>query len=191
MRRWLFAVLTIPLLLFAGCSRSNSDEQTALKLRGALQEAGGCRFVSEIHADCGGRLYAFTLEYASDETGAEVLVTAPETVAGVCARVTQDGTALEFEDLALELSMGDAALNTPLLLPHLLAECLRSAYIANTAETDAGTAVRYCYGYDSDRLEVEVVLDRAALVPLTCEVFWQGQVICSAEIRDFALADST
>ncbi len=191
MRRLLSAVLTIPLLLLAGCGGSNSDEQTALNLRAALQQAGGCRFVSEIHADCAGRLYDFSLEFSSDGETDTVTVLAPETIEGVSATVSEDGMHLVFEDVLLDFGMGESALSTPLLQPYLMTQCLISAYIAYTADTQNGTAVRYYYGYEEDRLEIEVVLDRASLTPKTCEIYQDGQVILSAEITDFELIKHT
>lgn len=186
MRRWLCAVLTIPLLLLCSCGKQPSEEQTALDLRAALSNADVCRMTALIHADCGGRLYDFAL---SCEAGEEETVTvlAPEEIAGVCAKVTEDGTELCFEDVSLSLGLGEEALSTPLLLPHLLLECLRSAYIADTARTDEGAVVRYYHGYGDDRLELSVTLDRAALTPLRCELLLDGSVIVSAEITEFTL----
>ena len=78
MRRWLCAVLTMPLLLLAGCGKTTKEEQTALDLRTALQSADSCRFEAIGHADCNGRLYDFTLAYEKTPEEETVTVLEPE-----------------------------------------------------------------------------------------------------------------
>ena len=190
MRRLLSAVLMMTLLLgLTGCGRQSADEKSALALRTAVTEAAGCRFQMNVNADCDSRLYTFDLSYEDDGTEKTVTVLSPDTVAGVRATVDEN-LLLEFEDVVLDFGMPEGALTTPLLLPHLLAQCLKSAYIAYTSDSESGTAVRYYYGYEQDRLEVQVVIDRASLTPLTCEIFQNGQVILSAKISEFELIDT-
>ena len=191
MRRLAAAALTITLLLLSACAGRSGDDETALKVRAALAGADGCAYTMDVHADCDGRLYDFQLAYAAQGGGATVTVLAPELLAGVRASVDEDGTDLTFDGLELALEDGAAGAASPLLLPWLLHTCLQSAYIAYTAQDEGGTAVRYQYGYDETRLEVQVLLDRASLVPLNCEVFQDGQVILSAEISDFRLVEDT
>ena len=188
MRQRLAAVLMI-LLLLAGCSRSDAQEQTALALRTALQGASGCRFVSLVHAACDERLYDFTLDYESGKDR-RLTVTAPENIAGISATVSEPSGELQFDGVILSFGTEQAAAS-PLMLPWLMETCMRSAYIAYTADSEQGTAIRYYYGYDDSRLEVEVVVDRTSLTPLTCEVFQDGRALMSAEISDFVLTSDT
>lgn len=191
MRRWCSAVLTIILLLtVTGCSRQNADEKTALSLRTAMTEADGCRMEMLIHADCDGRIYSFGLSYEDNGTQKTIRVLEPETIAGVTAVVQGEGTRLEFADVVLDFGMPDGALTTPLLAPHLLAQCMKNAYIAYTADAQEGTAVRYYHGYEEERLELQVVIDRASLTPKTCEIFQDGRAILSVEISEFELIDT-
>lgn len=191
MRRTLSAVLTIILLLaLCGCGRQNADEKTALSLRTAMTEAAGCRMVLEVNADCDGRLYTFCLEYENTPEGKTITVLSPETIAGVAARVDETALQLEFEDVVLDFGMPEGALSTPLMVPYLLDTCMKSAYIAYTADSEMGTLVRYYHGFEDDRLEVQVAIDRASLTPKTCEVFSDGRVIVSAQITEFELIDT-
>ena len=191
MRRLAAAVLTMILLLLCSCAAQEGDEQAALSLRSALAGAAGCEFTSAVHADCDGRRYDFSLHYTSTSEEDRITVLEPEEVAGVSATVDETGADLVFEDLVLDLGLGEEAITSPLMQPQLMCACIESAYIAYTADAGDGTAVRYYYGYGDDRLEVQVVLDRASLVPLTCEVIQDGKVILSAEITDFELIPNT
>ena len=189
MRRWLCAVLTMPLLLLAGCGKTTKEEQTALDLRTALQSADSCRFEAIGHADCNGRLYDFTLAYEKTPEEETVTVLEPEEIAKIRANVSPDGTELQFKNLILELGLGEQAISTPLLLPHLLYACMQGAYIADTACTPEGAMVRYYSGYGEDHLELQVLVDRASLTPCSCELFVDGAVILSAEISDFSITN--
>ena len=191
LRRLVSAVLMMTLLLaLCGCSGQSADEKTALALRTALTEAAGCRMTLEVHADCDGRIYTFGLGYEDRAGEKRIEVLHPDTIAGVAARVDEAALQLEFEDVVLDFGMPEGALSTPLMVPYLLDTCLKSAYIAYTSDSDAGTVVRYYHGYEDDRLDVQVVIDRASLTPKTCEVFWDGRVILSAEITEFELIDT-
>ncbi len=190
MRRVISAVLMMTLLLCAGCGRQNENESTALTLRTALTEATGCRMVLMVHADCDGRIYTFELEYCDMGEEKTIRVLSPQTIAGVSATVNEDGTRLIFEDVVLDFGMPEGALTSPLMAPYLLCESMKNAYIAYTSDTEAGTGVRYYHGYEDERLEVQLVIDRAALTPLTCEIFQGGKVILSAEISEFELTNT-
>lgn len=187
MRRLLSAVLTIILLLaLGGCSRQNENEKTALSLRTAMTEASGCKMVLNVNADCGGRLYTFGLSYEDDGSEKTIEVLSPDTIAGVRAKV-RDNLQLEFEDVVLDFGMPEGALTTPLLAPYLLGQCMKGSYIAYTSDSEQGAAVRYYHGYEEDRLEVQVIIDRASLTPLSCEIFQDGQVLLSATVTEFKL----
>lgn len=187
MRRLCSAVLTIILLFFlVGCSRQDENEKTALALRAAVAEASGCRMVLDVNANCDGRLYAFRLGYEDNGSERTIEVLSPDTIAGVRAGVN-DTLQLEFEEVVLDFGMPEGALTTPLLAPHLLAQCMKASYIAYTSDSEQGTAVRYYHGYEQARLEVQLIIDRASLRPLSCEIFQDGQVILSAAVTDFEL----
>jgi len=191
LRRCISAVLTITLLLvLCACSRQNADEKTALSLRTAMTEAVGCRMVLDVSADCDGRLYTFRLNYEDNGAERKITVLHPDTIAGVCARVQEEALQLEFEDVVLDFGMPEGALSTPLVTPYLLSQCLKTAYIAYTSDHELGAAVRYYHGFEDDRLEVQVIIDRASLTPKTCEVFWDGRAIVSAQITEFELIDT-
>lgn len=155
-----------------------------------MLEADGCCMVLAVNADCGDRIYTFDLAYEESEETHRILVQSPETIAGISAIVDQTDIQLVFEDVVLDLGMHSEAMDTPLIAPYLLSQCIKNDYIAYTSDSDQGVVVRYYHGYDEERLEVQVVIDRASLIPKTCEVFQDGQVVLSAKIVEFELIDT-
>lgn len=107
MRRRLCALMMI-IPLLTGCSRgerggATDAEELALAIRTEYLAMTACSSTVDITADYGQRVYEYTLSISWQKDGETLLtVLAPETIAGVTARI-QNGTGyLEFEGASLE-----------------------------------------------------------------------------------------
>ena len=102
MRKYLICVLMTTLLLAScGQGRGNEGEELALTIRGEYLAMDGCAARAAVTADYGQRVYRY--EMAVAVSGGETLLTlsAPETVAGLTARIAGEDSRLEFDGLSV------------------------------------------------------------------------------------------
>ena len=140
MRKCVVCVLMTTLLL-AGCGPAgvSQAEELALEIRVELLEMDSCTARLEITADYGQRVYQY--EMAAAVTGEDTVLTlsAPETVAGLTARLSGEGSALEFDGLAVDTGPLDGAGLTPVSAFPALLEAARTGYILSCGlEEDTG-----------------------------------------------------
>lgn len=143
MRKRLICVLMTTLLL-AGCGRrgGNEGEELALTIRGEYLAMDGCAARAAVTADYGQRVYRY--EMAVAVSGGETLLTlsAPETVAGLTARMAGEENFLEFDGLSVETGPLDGDGLTPVSAVPALLEAARSGYITACALEEDGTVLR-------------------------------------------------
>lgn len=143
MRKCLICVLMTTLLL-AGCGKAgvSEGEELALAIRGEYLAMDGCAARAAITADYGQRVYRY--EMAVAVTGEETLLTlsAPETVAGLSARMTGEENLLEFDGVSVETGPLDDSGLTPVSAVPALLEAARSGYITACALEEDGTVLR-------------------------------------------------
>ena len=91
------------LLVLAGCGRLpvSPAEQQALQARGKYLEMTVWSARAQITADYGQRVYTFSVTASGDAEQTLLVLTAPETVAGMATRMGAEGTVLE--ELPLEV----------------------------------------------------------------------------------------
>lgn len=143
MRRCLVCVLMTTLLL-VGCGRrgGNEGEELALTIRGEYLAMDGCAARAAVTADYGQRVYRY--EMAVAVSGGETLLTlsAPETVAGLTARMAGEENLLEFDGLSVETGPLDEDGLTPVSAVPALLEAARSGYITACALEEDGAVLR-------------------------------------------------
>lgn len=180
----------LPLVLalaLTGCAKTEGPTQRALDFRTALMEAGGCAFTADVTADVGGRVYQFTLDCAAAANGPTTLtVTAPDSIAGITAQVTDDGAALTFDGASLSLGTLADGTTAPLLLPWLLHNGWVGDYISAAGPDGDLERVTYLHGYGDEALTIDTWLDESG-VPVRCEVSCGGVRCLTAEISDFTM----
>lgn len=192
MRKRLFAVLLMPLCLLAACGKQgNEPMQAALALRTQLLRAEECAMTAQLRVDVEDRIYDVTLACVFLADGsAELTVTAPETICGICARLDGDGGMLEFDGIALELGRpADCAL-APIELPALLLRCWQAAYI-DSAGTEEGE-IHVCY--DADTLCRDAVIDtwlNEENIPIRAEIRLDGRRIALVTLSDVQINGGT
>lgn len=143
MRKCLVCVLMTTLLL-AGCGQGggNEAEELALTIRGEHLAMNGCAARAAVTADYGQRVYRY--EMAVSVTGEETLLTlsAPETVAGLTARMTGEENLLEFDGVSVETGPLDDNGLTPVSAVPALLEAAKTGYITACALEEDGTVLR-------------------------------------------------
>lgn len=137
MGRWFgVCVLTITLCLTLTCcggEGGNQAEQLALDIRGEYLDMAGCTASMAVTADYGQRVYDFGVSLTWQREGESVLtITAPENVAGVTARLTDDGEAvLEYDGAQVETGPLDDTGLSPLSAVPVLLDYAQTGYIAS------------------------------------------------------------
>ena len=133
MRRRLCAPMIILCLVLTACGGQGERqaEQLALDIRGEYMEMTACAGQMEVTADYGQRVYEYSISLQWEAQGDTVLtITAPETVAGVTARIRAGQTALEYDGVRVETgTLNEAGLSPMDALPALL-RAAREGFIA-------------------------------------------------------------
>lgn len=135
MRRTACALM-MTLALLTGCSGGGqgnirSAEELALNIRAEYLAMTSCTAAADITADYGQRVYEYSMSIFWEKGGETVLtITAPESIAGITARI-QDGTSyLEYDGVSLETgALSGAGLSPVEVVPAALNYIL-SGYIA-------------------------------------------------------------
>ena len=143
MRKRLFCVLMTTLLL-TGCGKAGGcgAEELALTIRGEYLAMEHCALQAAVTADYGQRVYQY--ELAAAVTGQETVLTlsAPETVAGLTARITGEDSRLEFDGVCVETGPLDGNGLTPVSALPALLEAARSGYMTACALEEDGAVLR-------------------------------------------------
>ena len=130
MRKLLICVPMI-ILLLSGCGGAgvSKEEELALTIRGEYLAMSRCSAKLDVTADYGQRVYQYELEAAWDGAETVLTITAPETVAGITARLADGESFLTYDGLILETGPMDGEGLTPLSAIPALVEAARSGYI--------------------------------------------------------------
>ena len=184
MRKKLIACFLL-LCLLCGCAAEDSDAmQSALRLRGTLLARGGCSFCASVTADWGDTVDSFDFDCVYGETGLCLTVTAPETLAGICASVCSDQKAsIRFDDTELALELLGGRLS-PLASPLIFCQAWAQDYLALAGREKDLLRITAIHGYDEQELYVDTWLDDGG-IPLHCEISIDGKTVIFADISNF------
>ncbi len=143
MRKCLVCVLMTTLLL-AGCGKAgvSEAEELALAIRGEYLAMDGCAARAAITADYGQRVYQYELAVAVSGEETALTLSAPETVAGLTARMTGGENLLEFDGVCVETGPLDENGLTPVSAVPALLEAAKSGYITACALEEDGAVLR-------------------------------------------------
>ena len=148
-RKLLLCALMMTLLTGCGHAAVSEAEELALIIRGEYLAMDSCAIRAAITADYGQRVYQY--EMAAAVNGAETVLTlsAPDTVAGLTARVTGEDSRLEFDGVSVETGPLDGDGLTPVSALPALLEAARSGYITACALEEDGVLLRVDCGSPS------------------------------------------
>lgn len=186
MRRGLAVLMTMLFLLTAGCKSESSPVQAAVEFRAALVQAGGCSFRAEVTADFTDSVVSFTLDCQGEADGTTYLtVTAPETIAGITATVTDSGGTVTYDGMAMDFGLLANGNVIPAAAPAIALCCWTGEYIAYAGQEEAGYRASYEKNFDEKRLNVDTWFENG--VPIYAEVCYNGTRILKMTISDFTM----
>ncbi len=196
MRRLLYCVPMISLLLLTGCAGGGGEqkaEELALAVRGEYLAARSCQGTAVLTADYGQRVYRYELNFSEDPEGTTLTLTAPDTVAGITARLPEEGDGvLEYEGTVLETgALDDSGLTPVAAIPAMLRE-LRQGYLDQAALEDGASGQSLCLRLrDPERepgegIETSLWLDSAAGTLLRGEIGLDGFTAIQCEFTTFS-----
>ncbi len=200
MRRWTCIPMTGLLLaaLLCGCGGESGDNQQTLALREAFLSMESCSGSMGVTADYGERVYEYTVEFSGDGNGGMNLVlTAPEEVAGITAHIAQGQTALEFDGVALETGPLNQDGLSPLdALPAFVA-AMQTGYLAESGSEPMGeTEMLRLVFREPDRspgqgLETVLWFDKEGNSLRKGELRSDGYTVVRCDFTSFALIQPT
>ncbi len=195
MRRFrLLAPMTI-LLLLAGCAGAGGSkaETLAFAIQEEMAGATACTAEVSLTADYGERVYDYVLDLAAEGEETVLTLRAPETVAGITARLTEKDHVLEYDGLSLETGDLDGRGLTPISAVPVLLETARTGCFAACSLEEEGKRLRVDYQEAEGASGVETVLwfdtDTHALT--AGEIRVEGWRSLRCEFADFTLAGGT
>ena len=143
MRKCVICVLMTTLLL-AGCGTAgvSEAEELALTIRGEYLAMDRCAVQAAVTADYGQRVYQYEMAVSVNGEETSLTLSAPETVAGLTARLSGEENLLEFDGVSVETGPLDGDGLTPVSALPALLEAARSGYITACALEEDGTLLR-------------------------------------------------
>lgn len=146
-RRGCVCVLTMILCLaLTACGGgATGAEQLALDIRGEYLAMEGCTASLTVTADYGQRVYEYGMDLEYRWEGESVLtITSPEAVAGVTARLEQEGGSLEYDGVRVETGPLDDSGMSPMDAVPALMRYAAEGFMAECVmeERDQGQVLR-------------------------------------------------
>ena len=140
MRKLMSCVLMMTLLLSgckAGGGGEESPENLAALIRGEYLNLTAWTATVSVTADYGQRVYDFVLDVSWEKDGETVLtVVEPELIAGITARLKEDGAYLEYDGASLETGELDGQGLSPVSALPALLNAVQTGFIAEVGRED-------------------------------------------------------
>lgn len=196
MRKCVCAPMITLCLLLAGCGEAGpaSADQLALDMRGTYLAMTGCEATLEMTADYGQRVYEYTLFLSYEKEGETSLtILAPEEVAGITARISSEGTALEYDGVRVETGPMDDQGLSPISAVPVLLETITQGFIAETSVEAWGegeSLVVTCRDPDGEvgvGREIGLWFDTEDFSLLQGEILSDGYQVIRCTVQDFSM----
>lgn len=137
MRKLLFCVPMMMLLLLPACSGGSAGvseaEELSLEIRGEYLELSDWTTDATVTADYGQRVYQYQLTAVAQGEETVLTLSAPETVAGITARLKGEDSLLEYDGMSVETGPLDKNGLTPVSAIPVLMETAKTGYITSCA----------------------------------------------------------
>lgn len=185
-------------VFLCACVGEEADNQQILQLRSDFLAMDQCSGSMEITADYGERVYDYTVTFSGTrKDGLTMVITEPETVAGITAKIVDGETFLVYDGVQLETGpLNEDGLSPLDALPSLIS-AMSSGYIAETGTEMLGEreTLRVCIR-DSKKepgqgLEQILWFDKAQKTLLQGEIRSDGPTVIRCSFSDFIQQKST
>ena len=179
-------LLCLVMLFLSGCEPSDASMERIIALRQQLLSAEGCKFEVDITADFGEYLYSFCMDCHSDTAGkVSFTVTAPQTIRGIRGTLSASGGELTFDDTGLQFDLLADSRLSPISVPWVLLNTLRSGYIRCTGMEGDLLRATIDDSYRDDALQLDFWI--AEDIPARGEIIHEGQQILSFQMLNFQI----
>ncbi|MBQ2602393.1 MAG: hypothetical protein II583_03130 [Oscillospiraceae bacterium] len=178
------SLLLCLLFLLSSCSRGPDAGELESRLRSDFASAPSIKLTASVRADYGERVYDFDLCYERTDGGATVTILSPESVAGISARVGEDGLTLEYEGAEVYTgALTDDGLSPAAALP--LAVDAWGGGLLLSARIESGLLV--CEHFISESVTLVSSFDSESLVPVSSELISGGYRTLLMEFGDVVM----
>lgn len=189
--------MTLLLTACGGGGGGSEAEELALQVRGEYLAMTGCSGTAVVTADYGQRVYRYELQFTADEQETVLNLTAPETVAGITARLSgEEGSLLEYDGAVLETgALNEDGLTPVSAIPALLT-AVREGYLdCCTLEEGEGAAQLRLLIRDPEQqpgtgIETTLWFDGSSRRLCRGEISRDGFCIIQCEFSDFKAENS-
>lgn len=186
MRRCLLPALMISLLL-SGCGSAAGIQRKITEQNQKLAAAEALSFTVDVTANLDQEVFDCTLACQAGPEEITVELLAPESLAGVRARVGVDGVSLEYGEMSLGVGTAGLESVTPVSVPPLLVQALRSGFLQRCwSERDGERELLVSQIYVNDDADLTLWYDGETLLPVHGEFSREGELLLRCEIRDFS-----
>lgn len=185
MRKRICSALMIGCLALTACGSTKQQRLESARTR--IAEAQSMTMTAQVQADFGETVEQYTLEYSYDGEMWTALVTRPEFVAGVTARIAKDASELEYDGAIL--TTGDLTGNgiAPISAVPLMHETLTKGMTDSVWEEGELLAGTFIY---DDAISVSVWFD-AAGTPTAAELAENGIVKAECILTEVEIKHGT
>ena len=193
MRRWLWAPMMTLCLLLAGCGGERED---AADLRAPYRTMEGCSIEAVVTCTQENQIWEASMKCDYVPEGeSTVEVTAPETIAGVKAVITEEDWSLVYEDVCLNAgTLSQEAVSPAVCLPRLMS-ALREGWLLeeNTEDWEDIACQRLTLdqtGSGGGKIVSDICLRQDTGTPARGEISVDGEIILTAEFTSFSFYDT-
>nr|WP_326190633.1 hypothetical protein [uncultured Oscillibacter sp.] len=193
MRRWLCVPMMTLCLLLAGCGGERED---AADLRAPYRTMEGCSMEAVVTCTQEGQVWEASMKCDYTPEGeSTVEVTAPETIAGVKAVITQEDWSLAYEDVCLNAgTLSEETVSPAVCLPRLMS-ALRDGWLLEENREDWNEVA--CQrltldqtGSGGGKIVSDIWLRQDTGTPVRGEMAVDGEIILTAEFTSFSFYDT-
>ena len=135
----LLTLLALSLLL-AACGKDRAFKSEYESFSKELASAEAVSFTANVRAEYEHKTARFALSYTGDESGAVVTILAPELISGISARVSPDGTSLEYGEISLDTGSLDSHGLSPMSALPVMMRALKSGHLDSYWTEEIGRA---------------------------------------------------
>jgi outer membrane lipoprotein-sorting protein len=180
------ALMITLLFLLSSCRVADRRaSQLASEIRTDYIKAQKLELTTDVKADYGDRVYDFTFKYTGDAEKGEILITAPESIAGLKATVSVKGGTLEYDGAVLDTgALTSDGLSPAEAIPLLLSQW-QSGYITNTGFEKLGDTDTLSVTTDvSETITQRTWFDAKSRLPVRAELSDTGRMVLSCVFKN-------